>query len=406
VAQLHSKTEEGREEPLSSSLAPRTPSIHPQHPGGSAPRERFEEEEEEDEPSSGRAEEVEGVVSSNRMNVDPPPPPFPRPMFFGLSTPAPPPTTATTPLSAEDPIGDALTTIFHVIAGPRLAEQRSEHTPLASEGWYEFIKQDAHVWMDIPPPHPTKDEEDKLEPAKYLKAALIGGTPTLFGSQGQNQNIYSELLFARPFHAAETRYQHFDHPLDILKNPFDARIERLLLFLGDLGVMGDVYMLRSIPLRQEGLLRRKEDVLDDLDILGKRPQPEPLSLGAYDFQRLLERLTSIQRLESQLTTLEREVTDRLQAARVLLRISPFLKMDREEGEVPSTRLFPQLVGKQAKVDSWIRANRGGPRRRPGEPANPDQHLNVQRGRHRCSHCQMLGHFDKDCTTPHQKCSED
>jgi hypothetical protein len=122
VAQLRSKMEEGREEPSSSSLTPRTPTIRPQHPGSSAPRERFEEEEEEDEPSSGRKEEVEGVVSSNRMNVDLPPPPFPCPMFFGLSTPALPPTTATTPLSAKDPIGDALTTIFHAIAGPRLAE--------------------------------------------------------------------------------------------------------------------------------------------------------------------------------------------------------------------------------------------------------------------------------------------
>jgi hypothetical protein len=345
VARLCSQTEVGREESSSSSLAPRTPSIRPQHPGGSAPRERLEEEEEEDEPSSGREEEVEGVASNNNMNIDPPSPPFPRLMLFGLSTPAPPPTTATTPLSAEDPIGDALTTIYQTLAGPRLAEHRSERTPLASEGWYEFIKQDAHVWMDTPPPHPTKDEEDELEPAKYLKAALIGGTPTLFGSQGQNQNIYSELLFAHPFHAAETCYQHFDHPLDVLKNPFDPRIERSLLFLGDLGVMGDIYMLRSIPLHREGLLRRKEDVLDDLDILGKRPQPEPLSLGAYDFQRLLEQLTTIQRLESQLVTLEREVTNHLQAARVLLQISPFLKMDRERGEVPSIRLFPQLVGK-------------------------------------------------------------
>jgi hypothetical protein len=63
---------------------------------------------------------AEGVANNN-MNIDSPYPPsvmnIPCPLFFGLSTPALPPTTVTTPLSAEDPIGDALTTIFHAIAG-------------------------------------------------------------------------------------------------------------------------------------------------------------------------------------------------------------------------------------------------------------------------------------------------
>jgi hypothetical protein len=36
--------------------------------------------------------------------------------------------------------------------------------------------------MDIPPPHITEDEEDKLKPARYLKAVLVAGTPTLLGS--------------------------------------------------------------------------------------------------------------------------------------------------------------------------------------------------------------------------------
>jgi hypothetical protein len=79
--------------------------------------------------------------------------------------------------------------------------------------------------------------------------------------------------------------------------------------------------------------------------MGKRPQPAPFSPAAIDFHRLLERLTSIQRLESEINTLEVNVRHRLKAARVLLRISPYLKMDKEGGEVPSSQLFLHLVGK-------------------------------------------------------------
>jgi len=223
------------------------------------------------------------------------------------------------------------------MAGPRLTSRGGpDHTPLTSEGWYEYILGDAHVWMDIPLLHPDPNDEVKLSPAKYLKASLHEGTPMLSGCQGQGQNIYTELLYARPFHAAGTRFHHFDASLEILKDPFNPRIERSLLFLGNLGVLADVYLLRSIPVRQEGLLRRKDDVTINLDIMGARPQPEPFSPAANDFQRLLGQLTSIQRLESKLNTLEREVSDRLKAARVLLQITPFLRMDKEVGEIPST----------------------------------------------------------------------
>ena len=168
------ETEGGREEPSSSSLAPRTPTITLQHLGGCSPQERNEEEEEDKrESSSSRGQAKEGLVETENMNVDSPLPSSEFrlvPFHFRLPAPSPPPPPFPTPhLSAEDPIGDTLYTIFQAMAGPRLTGRGGpDHTPLTSEGWYEYIPGDAHVWMDIPPLHPDPNDESKLSPAKYL----------------------------------------------------------------------------------------------------------------------------------------------------------------------------------------------------------------------------------------------
>jgi hypothetical protein len=106
--------------------------------------------------------------------------------------------------------------------------------------------------------------------------------------------------------------------------------------------------------------------------------------------------------------LEQDVKARLTAAQVLLRIAPFCKVDKELGEVPSTRLFPRLTGHQAKVDNWIQTTRGGIRRQgpvvPQGIDTPNYRLETRRLRSRCGFCRQLGHFNMDCPTPHLKCS--
>jgi hypothetical protein len=212
---------------------------------------QFEEEEADKSKSAGGREQQaeEGRLVTKNMNIDFPPLTSleitPQPLLFELSTPAPPLSIATTPhLTVEDPVGDALITVFQAIAGPRLTSHGGpDHTPLTSEGWYEYMLGDAHVWMEIPLFHIDSDDKDKLSPAKYLKVTLKARTPILQGCQGQGQNIDSEQLLACPFHAAGNCFYHFDTSLEILENPFDPRVERTLLFLGDLGVLADVYML-------------------------------------------------------------------------------------------------------------------------------------------------------------------
>jgi hypothetical protein len=145
VAQLRRETEEGREEPSSSSFTPRTPTIYPQHPGGRSSQERDEEKGEDKRESSGsRGQTEEGLVVVDNMNIDSPPLSsfeFPLlPVRFGLPAPTPPPPPFPTPiLSAEDPIGDALTTVFQALAGGQIVSRGGpDHTPLTSEGWYEY----------------------------------------------------------------------------------------------------------------------------------------------------------------------------------------------------------------------------------------------------------------------------
>ena len=374
---------------------------------GSRPPPRPDEEEEESEGESGsgggQATERDSVVS---MDIDPFLP-MPTPSLLPISNPPPTRQQSAIPhLSIDDPIGDALDIVMQAAAEPSQDSSSlpERHDQSPGEGWYEHIQESAHVWLDIPPLQTVNHGSSDLIPAKYLKAALVAGVPMLLGCQGRQEQVYSEQLTARPFHAPASRY-HNPSPIEILENPFDPRVERALLFLGDLGVMGDIYSLRSIPLRREGLYRRKDDVIRDLDILGARPQAPPFTETANDFERLRIRLESIQAIESHLNTLEKEVKDRLKAAQVLLRITPLLKVDKEPGEVPSTRLFPRLTGNKAKVDTWLRTTRGGIRRAPGEPANPGARLRTRRQRTRCAFCQMMGHFNKDCRSPHAKCSE-
>ena len=117
-------------------------------------------------------------------------------MLFGLPAPVPPPPPQ---LSAEDPIGDALSIIFQAIAKPSRVGHGLASEPLTADGWYEYTEGDTHIWMDIPLGHLNPDSEVKQRPAKYLKAMLEGGTPTLLGCHGREQEVYSEQLYAWPF---------------------------------------------------------------------------------------------------------------------------------------------------------------------------------------------------------------
>ena len=88
--------------------------------------------------------------------------------------------------------------------------------------------------------------------------------PTLLGSMGPRQPIYSCDLQAQPFHATEL--EHFPKAtFDLLSNLLNPHIDWAITTLGDLGVTVDVFHLRQLPLkyldqaRQMAYLRHKQD---------------------------------------------------------------------------------------------------------------------------------------------------
>jgi hypothetical protein len=249
-ADMQGMQQEG-EEASSSSEASGSPTIYPHSARDSTPPERAEEEE-EGQGELPRCRTQEGLpLSTIEMEVDDPS------LFLHSSTP-PPTANATPTLSAEDPIGDALEVVFRSIVRDTPSSSSSlsllpqDHLP--GDGWYESVPGSAHVSVNIPSPlsAPTNQRHSDNSPAKYLKAALLAGTPTLLGCQGRSHPVYSMHLTAQAFHAPAPCY-HDPRPIEILENPFDMRIERALLFLGDLGVMGDIYTLRTLPMRRQGL---------------------------------------------------------------------------------------------------------------------------------------------------------
>jgi hypothetical protein len=168
---------EGEASPTSSEVSGTT-TVHPQPPRGSSASEQHEEEEEE--PGElPHLREQEGLpLSTIEMEIDNPS------LFLHASTL--PTTPHTTPgLSAKDPIRDALEVVYQAATagvGPSSSSSSSAtYTNHPGEGWYKYSLGSAHVSIDIPTPLLTTQRNSDNTPAKYLKAVLLAGTPTLLG---------------------------------------------------------------------------------------------------------------------------------------------------------------------------------------------------------------------------------
>jgi hypothetical protein len=112
-----------------------------------------------------------------------------------------------------------------------------------NNGWYKY-KPDQHIsgvklrW----------ENPDMPDYAAYLKPEMQAGNPMLLGSMGPGQPVYGMDLQAQPYHAVEP--EHFPEiSFDCLSNPLNPHLNQAVATLGDLGVTGDIFCLRQLPLK-------------------------------------------------------------------------------------------------------------------------------------------------------------
>jgi len=121
---------------------------------------------------------------------------------------------------------------------------------LKTDGWYQY-KPEQHI-TNI-----KLHSEDPENPnyATYLKLEMQVGNPMLLGSMGPGQPVYGRNLNALPFHAAEP--QGFTpYTFNLLANPLDPRVDRVVATLGDLGITAELFRLCQLPLRYLDLARQ------------------------------------------------------------------------------------------------------------------------------------------------------
>jgi hypothetical protein len=201
---------------------------------------------------------------------------------------------------------------------------------MLSDSWYHF-KPDQHIsylklrWED--PNNPTY--------ARYLKPEVRAGNPTLLGSMGPGEPVYTDNLLAQPFHTAEPRGTT-PQSFDLLANPLDPCIDRAIASLRDLGVTSEVFRLCQLPMRRLENARH-------MAYLEREKERIQREIGYLELGR------------KQLDTEEANIRRRLSAARVFMRISDHLEYDMEPGEVPPSVLYPQLTNRPARYISNTRS---------------------------------------------------
>src|SRR5579863_2908514 len=157
----------------------------------------------------------------------------------------PPPAT----IGTDDPVGDALGIIMHVVATadplvsssepppepPRATHYReplpTTPAPLGVDyycrhhyrdhpgpEWYPYRPDQHFSQLTIP------DEEGRQVEAKYLSVRVVQGEPTIMGTMGYGQPVHSESLHALPFSAPAPAHFHLPS-FNLLQNPFDPRTE-------------------------------------------------------------------------------------------------------------------------------------------------------------------------------------
>jgi|SRR6267142_1232427 len=248
------------------------------------------------------------------------------------------------------------------------------------DGWYKY-KPEQHIthiklrWED--PEH--------LNYATYLKPEMQVGNPMILGAMGPGEPVYGRNLNAQPFHAAEP--QGFEpYTFDLLANPLDPCVDRVVATLGDLGITAEVFRLRQLPLRYLDLARQSA-------YLGR------------ERGRIQQEQQYIHLAKRQLKQEEEAIKQWLTATQVSLHLAPHLDYDREQGEVPLELLYSCITNRPAHYSVNHPLRGGMPRRsRTARRATGRCSHGAPNIENPCLYCRSDRHPSSDCTRPHTRCT--
>src|SRR6267142_6129417 len=118
----------------------------------------------------------------------------------------------------------------------------NHYRALRTDRWYKYKPKQHVSYIKL-----RWEDPDNPRYAAYLKIEVQAGNPMLLGAMGPGEPVYGRNLNALPFHAAEL--QGFTpYMFDVLANPLDPHIDRVVATLGDLGITSDIFRLRQLPL--------------------------------------------------------------------------------------------------------------------------------------------------------------
>jgi hypothetical protein len=239
------------------------------------------------------------------------------------------------------------------------------------EGWFRSQPGIHTTRLTVPPFHGAS--EDELVDAKYLRFTIsYTGEPTIEATMGQGQPHYALPIMASPVEGRRTPPANDEEDLAFLAEThmMNSALNRALEGLGDYVVYTNVIQLRNGRQRANELDCQNGHI-EALKVFTRQQRLR------YEHQRWEH---AEQQKEVRAHLIRANASGCLWA---LIREDPELgKQKREHDQVKPYRL------------------RGG----ASSPKTEAAGLTARCCCHTCRYCQVPGHFDKDCETPHYLCS--
>jgi hypothetical protein len=240
------------------------------------------------------------------------------------------------------------------------------------EGWFCSQPGIHTTCLTVPPYHGAP--EDELIDAKYLRFTInYNGEPTIEATMGRGEPHYALPIMASPVEGRCTPPANDKEDLAFLAEThmMNSALNWALEGLGDYGVYTDVIRLRNSR-RRANELDHQNSHIKALEVFARQ-------------QRLCYKHQRWEHAECQ-----KEVRTRLIRANASGCLWALIRED------------PELGKQKRKLDQVKPYHlRGGV---PSPTGTESAGLAGHRCCHTCHYCQVPGHFDKDCETPHYLCT--